>query len=165
MRELTLLRRKPAVAAPRGFTLVELMIVVIILGILGTIIIALFSNSTQDAAANSLKENLRTMRSALQVYVAQHNGYPSVANFESQMTEYTDAAGNVNASRTDVFSYGPYILSMPHLPVGTNKGKTGVTGTTYADGFGWSFDTTQGTFKANLPDTDVDIENKPFNTY
>jgi prepilin-type N-terminal cleavage/methylation domain-containing protein len=165
MRELTLLRRRPLSHRPSGFTLVELMIVVIILGILGTIIIALFSNSTQDAGANSLKENLRTMRSALQVYVAQHNGYPSVANFEAQMTQFTDADGNTATSRSDTYPYGPYILTMPHLPVGTNKGKTGVTGTTYADGFGWSFDNAQGTFKANLPDADVDIENKAFNTY
>jgi general secretion pathway protein G len=162
MRVMTSLRRRNRNAA---FTLVEILIVVIILGILATVIIALLSNTTQDAGANALKADLRTIRSALEVYQAQHGTYPAVAQFEAQMTRYTDLSGNSSTDRTDVYQYGPYLLVMPNLPVGTNKGQNTVTGPTYAAGFGWSYNPAGGIFKANTPDADVDGEGKAFNTY
>jgi general secretion pathway protein G len=149
----------------RAFTLVEILIVVIILGILATIIIGLFQNGTKDAAAASLKDNLRNMRSQLQLYVAQHGGYPSLANFEQQMTQYTDADGNVSPVKNATHQYGPYIISMPVLPVGVNKGKAGVTSLTYTAGFGWGYEPTSGIIKANTPDTEVDPDGVAFNTY
>jgi prepilin-type N-terminal cleavage/methylation domain-containing protein len=150
---------------PRAFTLVEILIVVIILGILATIIIGLFQNGTKDAAAASLKDNLRNMRSQLQLYVAQHGSYPALANFEQQMTQYTDTDGNVSAVKNATHQFGPYIISMPTLPVGVNKGKTSVTGLTYTAGFGWGYEPTSGMIKANTPDTEVDPDGVAFNTY
>ena len=149
----------------RAFTLVEILIVVIILGILATIIIGLFQNSTKDAAANSLKDNLRNMRSQLQLYIAQHGSYPTIAAFNAQMTQYSDDTGATSPTKTATHVYGPYILEMPNLPVGTNKGKSTVTSMTYAPGFGWGYDPATGAFKANLPDTDVDPDGVAFNTY
>ena len=148
-----------------GFTLVEILIVVIILGILGTIIIGLFQNSSADASRNTLKSTLRSVRSALQVYVAQHGAYPDDSTFEAQMTQYTDAAGGTSATKTATHVFGPYLLSLPTLPVGTNKGRTSVTTTTYADGFGWGYDETTGRFIANCADSEVDDDGVPFNTY
>ena len=157
--------RKPRPRRIQAFTLVELMIVIIILGILATVIIALFSNSSRDAAATALKDNLRAMRSSLQLYAAQHVTYPSVANFEAQMTEYSDAAGNVSASASAAYPFGPYIQRMPNMPVGIHRGMTTVTGPTYTAGFGWLYDPATGYIKANLPDSDVDNEGVLFNTY
>jgi hypothetical protein len=106
------------------------------------------------------------MRSALQIYLAQHATYPGNATFESQMTMYTDASGATSATKTPGYPYGPYILAMPPLPVGTEKGKSTITNSsTYSAGFGWRYDGTTGQFKANLPDTDVDESGIAFNTY
>jgi general secretion pathway protein G len=150
----------------RAFTLVEILIVVIILGILATIIIGLFTNSTRDAAANSLRDNLRNMRSQLQLYLAQHGSYPSLATFDAQMTQYTDTDGTTSATKTSTHIYGPYILQLPPMPVGVEKGKTTITSaSSYTTGFGWGYDPTTGGFKANLPDTDVDSDGNKFNTY
>jgi prepilin-type N-terminal cleavage/methylation domain-containing protein len=157
--------RSARVHRPRAFTLVEILIVVIILGILATIIIGLFQNGTRDAAAASLKDNLRNMRSQLELYIAQHGSYPALATFEQQMTQFTDADGNVSATRTATHVYGPYIIHMPTLPVGVNKGKTTVTGLTYTAGFGWGYEPTSGVFKANTPDAEVDADGIAFNTY
>ena len=157
--------RTPRPRRIHAFTLVELMIVIIILGILATVIIALFSNSSRDAAATSLKDDLRSMRSSLQLYAAQHTTYPSVANFEAQMTEYTDASGNTSPSASSSYPFGPYIQRMPVMPIGTHRGLTTVTGPTYTAGFGWLYDPGTGYIKANLPDTDVDGEGVLLNTY
>lgn len=159
------LRRRSCIQQQRAFTLVEILIVVIILGILATVIIALFNNTSADAGKASLRDNLRSMRSQIQFYLAQHGNYPALSTFESQMTLYSDPSGNTSTSKTATAQLGPYILQMPALPVGTNRGSRTVTGTTYAAGYGWSYDQTNGSFRANLPDSDVDTDGVKYNTY
>ena len=53
-----------------GFTLIEMLVVVIILGILAMIIVPQISVSTDDARLNSLQTNLNSIRSAIEVYAA-----------------------------------------------------------------------------------------------
>jgi prepilin-type N-terminal cleavage/methylation domain-containing protein len=149
----------------RGFTLVEILIVVIILGILATIIIGLFSNATKDASTGALRDNLRSVRSALQIYMAQHGSYPATNTFEQQMTQFSDSTGATSATRTATHVHGPYILALPTLPVGTEKGNTGVTTMTYTAGYGWSYDPTTGAFRANTRDSEVDGDGVAYNTY
>jgi len=119
-----------------GFTLIEMLVVVIILGILAMIIVPQISVSTDDARLNSLQTNLNSIRSAIEVYAAQHaNRYPGtyseadgttpVANdteahdaFLAQLTQFTDINGQVNGTKTAVFKYGPYLKtgSLPLNP-------------------------------------------------
>jgi prepilin-type N-terminal cleavage/methylation domain-containing protein len=155
----------PKAHASKGFTLVEILIVVIILGILASIIIGLFSNSSRDAGFAALKDNVRTIRSSIQIYLAQHASYPSGTTFEAQMTQYTDASGNTSLTKTGSFVYGPYILRMPPLPSGTERGKNAVTSMTYTTGYGWQYDPSTGAFRANAPDSDVDGDGVKLNTY
>ena len=61
--------------APRGFTLVEILIVVIILGILAAIVIPQFTNASQNARESSLQSTLQTLRSQIQLYKLQHGDY------------------------------------------------------------------------------------------
>jgi len=148
-----------------GFTLIEILMVVIILGVIATIIIGLFSNATADASTNSLKDNLRGMRGAIQIYYAQHGAYPTLATFESQMTQYTSATGAAQATSDSTYHYGPYILRMPTLTVGNNKGLTTLTSPTYADGFGWQYNQTTGDFRANCADTESDGQGNFYHTF
>src|SRR5450759_1499239 len=62
--------------AQAGFTLVELLIVVIILAILAAIVIPQFSSSTKDAQESALDANLSALRSAIELYKVQHTSYP-----------------------------------------------------------------------------------------
>src|SRR5918993_605544 len=60
-----------------GFTLVELLIVVIILAVLAAIIVPQFSSATIDAQESALDANLARLRSSIELFQAQHGGvYP-----------------------------------------------------------------------------------------
>jgi general secretion pathway protein G len=124
-----------------GFTLVELLIVVIILGILAAVVIPQFSDASIDAQFSSLQTNLQTIRGQLELYRLQHNGnYPGDATFATQMTAGTDAAG---AAGTD---FGPYLQRVPNNPFSNTND---VTKTAAAATKAWYYDGATGEFRAN----------------
>ncbi len=108
---------------PGGFTLVEILIVVIILGILAAIIIPNVSSASTQTRENMIKENLRMFRQQIGAYRAEHDdvspGYPNndpsetptEAVFIQQMTQTTDKYGNSPGS------YGPYMRKVPENTV------------------------------------------------
>lgn len=65
--------RSPAPRDGPGFTLVEILIVVVILGILSAIVVPQFSNATQDSKLTATLEQLRHLRNAIDVYSLQHS--------------------------------------------------------------------------------------------
>src|SRR5688500_12752746 len=56
----------------KGFTLVEILIVVIILGILAAIVIPQFTSASQEARESSALSLLQTIRSQMELYKLQH---------------------------------------------------------------------------------------------
>ena len=58
-----------------GFTLVELMIVVIIVGILAAVAIPMYQGATERAKASEAVAALGTIRGAMRVYFAEHGTY------------------------------------------------------------------------------------------
>ena len=141
----------------QGFTLVEILIVVIILGILAAVVIPQFSDASDDTRGSSAMTNLKTIRSQLQLYKAQHaEAYPT--DFGNMMTLFTDVSSNTNTSQTTTFRYGPYLLRVPANPY------TGVsTVTTVADpavaytaaadmNQGWWYNSGTGEFRCHVPD-------------
>jgi prepilin-type N-terminal cleavage/methylation domain-containing protein len=109
-----------------GFTLVELLIVVIILGVLAAIAIPQFSTSSEDAKISALDTDLSHLRNAIELYYHQHKAiYPGaksendgsdVANatagaaaFVAQLTLYSDTDGVTAAEKDSTYKYGPYL--------------------------------------------------------
>jgi len=151
-----------------GFSLIELVIVVVIIAIIAAIAIPKMSRGAAGANDSALMQDLAQMRSAIELYAAEHTGaYPSAtpATFITQMTTYTDASGGTSATKDSTHIYGPYLKAIPVLPVGTNKGLATVTntGTAGTGTFGWFWDGT--TVWANDPALDTDAKGTAYNTY
>ena len=96
-----------------GFTLVEVLIVVVIMAVLAATIIPQFSDSARDAKISTAIFNLHTLRGQIQFYRAQHGGKLPSATLE-ELTLKTDAEGNIGTGAQHV--YGPYLPSIPENP-------------------------------------------------
>ena len=132
-----------------GFTLVEILIVVVILGILAAIVIPQFTQASTEARENSLRANLQTIRSQIELYKIQHNdNEPTFAAFTAQMTQQTDIAG---AAGTD---FGPYLQQIPVNPF-TNTNTMDNTGTAGDGVAAWEYDQATGAFNADDTGTDA----------
>jgi len=99
-----------------GFTLVEILIVVIILGILAAIVIPQFTSASQDARKNSLTSQLQTLRSQIELYKLQHlDNLPTTLIGSSpawdQLTNKSDNTGATGT--TSAYPFGPYLQSAP----------------------------------------------------
>jgi general secretion pathway protein G len=135
----------------RGFTLVEILIVVVILGILAAIVIPQFTEASTEAKLSSLCSDLQTVRSQIELYKVQHNdampGLATGVTFVQALTEKTDVAGSM--SGTD--DYGPYLQAMPKNPfndLATAEVEAVDTGLG-AGNCGWHFNTATGNFRAD----------------
>ncbi len=128
----------------KGFTLVEILIVVVILGILAAIVIPQFTDASSQANASRVETDLQTLRSQVELYKIQHNDNvpdtTSGTTFALGLTSKTDFDGTVNASG----AYGPYMQVIPTNPYNSLNTIRLDGAAAPAETAGWRFDTTTG---------------------
>jgi general secretion pathway protein G len=153
---------------------VEILIVVVILGILAAIAVPKFSNASQISRENTLKEDLRLLRTQIGVYHAQHAdifpGYPGGNTYQTptgdvfvaQLTTVTDSVGNTNAGVGGAFQWGPYLNAMPANPVNalaTLKILGPGDAMTPDGSTGWLYQPSTGAIEPNLAGQDSEGQN------
>lgn len=146
--------------AKSGFTLVEILIVVVILGILAAIVIPQFTEASTEAKTSSLCTDLQTVRSQIELYKIQHNdnlpgqtatGHGTDCNdIADALTSMTNQAG-VKQTTAGTGVYGPYLQKFPSNPfVTANEDQVEEgTGSPGSGDYGWYFNTTSGDFNAD----------------
>jgi prepilin-type N-terminal cleavage/methylation domain-containing protein len=154
-----------------GFTLIEIVLVVVVLGVVSGMLIPQFNSSgghTQEAA---VKDVLRYMRNQIQVYKAQHGqtppGYPgddttqvpNAVTFVAQMTQYTDVEGHVSGRQGGRYLFGPYLSDLPTNPISSRKGILVVPGAKLpspdpSQPYGWVYSPQTQQIVANLRGVD-----------
>lgn len=132
-----------------AFTLVELVVVIMILGILAGVAAPKLLDTSATATENSLKQSLSVVRNAIELYAAQNGGAlpGSDVDFPTDISTYLRGG-------------------VPVCPVGNQNANVAVVTDavpTPTGAQGWMFSSQSGAFIVNSTDTDSD--SNAYNTY
>jgi len=111
------------VQGKRGFTLIEVILAVVIIGILGGIVIPKFVDQAERAKVARIQANLQAMRSAIRLWQADHDGEPPqklselVPDYlpelpEEALTETAEEVGAYNGSGGWVYKDGKVSVNL-----------------------------------------------------
>ncbi len=132
-----------------GFTLVEILVVVTIVGVLAAIVVPQFQSSTNSAKSACLSSNLTVIRKQIELYKIHHNSILPAAvgeagtDFTRRMLTTTDTTGAAGTQ------FGPYLERIPindynnRCTVRVGDPPAG------ANTDGWRFDPSTGAFQAD----------------
>ncbi len=113
----------------RAFTLVEILIVVVLLGVLAAIVIPSVARSGTTARESALASDVSLLRRFILIYKSHHlevaPGYPNGNEsatptgdvFTEQATLSSNSSGRTAAIGTPGFPYGPYLSRLPVNPL------------------------------------------------
>ena len=157
----------------KGFTLVEILIVVVILGILAAIVIPQFSQASTEARESNMVSNLQSIRAQIELYKMQHLDVlpANAAALTTALTTTTDINGAAWAAGAGT-AFGPYMRDIPINPFNqlmdaNRNGTVTVVATgaraAAANATSWTYDTTNGDFYAD--DTLLSPDTTPHNAY
>ena len=155
----------------QGFTLVEVLVVVIVLGILATVVLPRLSTATAAARYSMLADDVRIARLQVLMFKGQHHGiapgYPGLSNsvaptedaFVDHLTKASTSAGAVADPGTAGYPYGPYMSRIPENPI---NGKATIqviadgcaVPATGDDSHGWIYQPSTCIFKADASGAD-----------
>jgi len=116
--------------SPRGFSLIELMIVIVVLGILAAIATPQFTNSSAEARRSSLATMARTLGNQAQVYKLQHGDVlPDLAAASALGNHFGPLMTVTTYNGRD---YGPYAMSLAVNPF--TEGSTVMNAVSFTNG-------------------------------
>ncbi len=98
-------------AAQRGFTLIELMVVLVIIGVLAALIVPNVLDRADDARATAAKTDVTNLMQALKLYKLDNQRYPSAEQgLQALVAKPTTGPAAAN--------WKPYLDKLPNDPWG-----------------------------------------------
>ena len=103
----------------KGFTLVELLIVILVIAILAAIAIPKFTDAGTRSRESRLKANLKLLRNAVTLFNNETGAYPAMLSDLAVTSAPGTGLSNSAASKTIIATdwHGPYIMTVPADPV------------------------------------------------
>jgi general secretion pathway protein G len=102
----------------RGFTLVELLIVIAIIGVLSTLLMANFIGVRQRARDAQRKSDLRQIQAALEIYRSDNGGYPALVAVGVDGYESDNGTSSCTGNGTIQLGTTIYMKKIPCDPLG-----------------------------------------------
>jgi prepilin-type N-terminal cleavage/methylation domain-containing protein len=106
-----------------GFTLVELLIVIVAMAILAGIVIPQVGQSVEDANQSAMLTDLHQLTMAIERYKIDHDGLPPddlTGSTLPQLINKTDVDGNIGSGPN--YPYGPYLVEdIPDNPLNRSR--------------------------------------------
>ncbi|NLG85608.1 MAG: prepilin-type N-terminal cleavage/methylation domain-containing protein [Firmicutes bacterium] len=102
-----------------GFTLIELVVVVLIIGVLASIAVPHLASAWDDAKASACKANMKQIEAALELYYFEHGEYPTETNFTAENLKLKSAPTCPQSKQNE--------SSYTYTPAPTNNKNMGYT--------------------------------------
>src|SRR4051812_23169791 len=99
--------------AQRGFTLVEIMVVVVIIGILGALVVPKLLGRTGEARVTAAKTDIAAISQALQLYKLDNQRYPTTEQGLQALVQKPTSGPAANG-----WKEGGYLPKLPKDPWG-----------------------------------------------
>jgi len=99
----------------RGFTLVEIMVVVVIIGILGMLVVPKLLGRTGEARVTAARTDIATLMQALKLYKLDNQRYPTTEQGLTALVQKPTAGPAANG-----WKEGGYVEKLPKDPWGNN---------------------------------------------
>jgi len=139
---------QPRTPTRSAFTLVEILIVVVILGILAAIVVPQFTNAANDARTANIATQVTTIESQLELWAARNNGvYPDLVSagetFEDLIGEgyFKDEPVNPYTGSSSIVANTTFDDADVSIIEFSSSGSTD----------GWVYDSTSGNIAAIVP--------------
>lgn len=145
--------------ARRAFTLVEILIVVVILGILAAIVIPQFTSASEEARLGNVQSQLQTIRSQIELFRVRNNGeYP--ASFDAAADQWDDLVGD------------DYLRAVPVNPFTRSSSIDEMDDQDWSNGWvagnadnGWVWDPTNNVIAAMVPGRLIGVDDQEWVAY
>ncbi len=131
----------------KGFSLIEMVIVILILGIIAAVAAPRMFDTATTAEQNTTRQQLAVLRNAIEMYRARSGIYPPTGNLPLAMADMLNGpfpAPSIGSARGDAAVYYDSDADTS-TPVATDSGQTG----------GWAYKPANGSLKLNVEVSEI----------
>jgi len=126
-------------AKQKGFTIVELLVVIVVIAILATITVVAYSGITTRAKNNARLSDVETITKALELYYSDKGFYPNGTNYSPGSTAINSSwSTTTDGSWSNLeAALSPYVNALP-VPPAPSSGTPAISGGNNYDYFGFA---------------------------